>query len=290
MDPSEYRPPSTVGMSKRKAEDACVVRSTALSTTETNGASRAFGLRRSRCRTSYRVHSQVQDDSSSDSDTVSDFRSDLKPSPPSIFIDARGVTIVDDGDKILCQLAGRSGENRILDLVSEQGGGGLTCLKFPHGPVASGSKKETVRFLLQLGAIDETIFSLIPRCLVDIAGAVTHGRVRPLNMKRLLQLQLHVFMFDDVRGFQVRLACVSDIIGLSHSRGGLAFLSACQTAMGDEGHTDEAIHIAVGMLFAGYGGVIAQGWIIRLLHEAVECLRESGEASFASPTLHRTYI
>ncbi|KAF8431415.1 CHAT domain-containing protein [Boletus edulis BED1] len=49
---------------------------------------------------------------------------------------------------------------------------------------------------------------------------------------------------------------ISDIIGLSRSRGGLAFLSACQTAMGDEGLTDEAIHIAAGMLFAGYGGVI----------------------------------
>ncbi|KAF8443803.1 CHAT domain-containing protein [Boletus edulis BED1] len=101
---------------------------------------------------------------------------------------------------------------------------------------------------------------------------------------------------------------VSDIIGLSRSRGGLAFLSACQTAMGDEGLTDEAIHIAAGMLFAGYGGVIGTMWSIsdkhapvvarrvyeylfqngtrpdyrdaaRALHEAVGRLRESGEAS-----------
>ncbi|KAF8133237.1 TPR-like protein [Boletus edulis] len=55
---------------------------------------------------------------------------------------------------------------------------------------------------------------------------------------------------------------ISDIIGLSRSRGGLAFLSACQTAMGDEGLTDEAIHIAAGMLFAGYGGVIGTMWSI----------------------------
>ncbi|KAF8125430.1 CHAT domain-containing protein [Boletus edulis] len=110
---------------------------------------------------------------------------------------------------------------------------------------------------------------------------------------------------------------ISDIIGLSRSRGGLAFLSACQTAMGDEGLTDEAIHIAAGMLFAGYGGVIGTMWSIsdklapvvargvyeylfrngtrpdhreaaRALHEAVGRLRESGEASFATwlPFIH----
>ena len=53
-----------------------------------------------------------------------------------------------------------------------------------------------------------------------------------------------------------------DIIALSRPRGGLAFLSACQTAMGDERLTDEAIHIAAGMLFAGYGGVIGTMWSI----------------------------
>ncbi|KAF8444075.1 CHAT domain-containing protein [Boletus edulis BED1] len=110
---------------------------------------------------------------------------------------------------------------------------------------------------------------------------------------------------------------ISDIIGLSHSRGGLAFLSACQTAMGDEGLSDEAIHIAAGMLFSGYGGVIGTMWSIsdwhapvvakevyeylfrngtkpdhrdaaRALHEAVGRLRESGEASFATwlPFIH----
>ncbi|KAF8443866.1 hypothetical protein L210DRAFT_3643456 [Boletus edulis BED1] len=55
---------------------------------------------------------------------------------------------------------------------------------------------------------------------------------------------------------------ISDIIGLSRSRGGLAFLSACQTATGDEGLSDEAIHITAGMLFAGYGGVIGTMWSI----------------------------
>ncbi|KAF8547551.1 hypothetical protein OG21DRAFT_906517 [Imleria badia] len=102
---------------------------------------------------------------------------------------------------------------------------------------------------------------------------------------------------------------VSDIIALSRPRGGLAFLSACETATGDEGLSDEAIHIAAGMLFAGYGGVIGTMWSIsdelaphvawdvyaqlfrsgtrpdyreaaRALHEAVGHLRERGNVPF----------
>ena len=110
---------------------------------------------------------------------------------------------------------------------------------------------------------------------------------------------------------------ISDIIALSRPRGGLAFLSACQTAMGDEGLSDEAIHIAAGMLFAGYGGVIGTMWSIsdklapgvardvyeqlfrngtrpdyreaaRALHGAVGRLRDSGKASFVTwlPFIH----
>ncbi|CAE6460116.1 unnamed protein product, partial [Rhizoctonia solani] len=43
---------------------------------------------------------------------------------------------------------------------------------------------------------------------------------------------------------------------------GLAFLSACQTAAGDEKLPDEAIHLASGMLMAGYPSVIATMWSV----------------------------
>ncbi|KAJ1299439.1 hypothetical protein OPQ81_002687 [Rhizoctonia solani] len=43
---------------------------------------------------------------------------------------------------------------------------------------------------------------------------------------------------------------------------GLAFLSACQTAKGDEKLPDEAIHLASGMLTAGYTSVIATMWSV----------------------------
>ncbi|CAE6479724.1 hypothetical protein ACGC1H_002425 [Rhizoctonia solani] len=43
---------------------------------------------------------------------------------------------------------------------------------------------------------------------------------------------------------------------------GLAFLSACQTATGDERLPDEAIHLASGLLMAGYPSVIATMWSV----------------------------
>ncbi|CAE6496907.1 unnamed protein product, partial [Rhizoctonia solani] len=43
---------------------------------------------------------------------------------------------------------------------------------------------------------------------------------------------------------------------------GLAFLSACQTATGDENLPDEAVHLASGMLMAGYASVIATMWSV----------------------------
>jgi CHAT domain-containing protein len=52
------------------------------------------------------------------------------------------------------------------------------------------------------------------------------------------------------------------IIGLSLPHANLAFLSACQTATGDKELRDESIHLAAGMLLAGYRGVIATMWSI----------------------------
>ena len=42
-----------------------------------------------------------------------------------------------------------------------------------------------------------------------------------------------------------------------------AFLSACQTATGNDKLAEEAVHLAAGMMLAGYRGVIATMWAIR---------------------------
>ncbi|KAJ7910863.1 CHAT domain-containing protein [Mycena leptocephala] len=56
---------------------------------------------------------------------------------------------------------------------------------------------------------------------------------------------------------------LSSIIQLSLPHADLAFLSACQTATGSKNLEDESVHLAAGMLLAGYRGVIGTMWSIR---------------------------
>ncbi|KAJ3518447.1 hypothetical protein NMY22_g13675 [Coprinellus aureogranulatus] len=80
----------------------------------------------------------------------------------------------------------------------------------------------------------------------------------------------------------------------------LAFLSACQTSTGDEKLSDEAVHLAAGMLAAGYRRVVATMWAIGdrhapdIAHDFYEYLwsnREEGagegfDASLSAHALH----
>jgi CHAT domain-containing protein len=97
---------------------------------------------------------------------------------------------------------------------------------------------------------------------------------------------------------------LSEIVNQSFANSELVFLSACQTATGDRKISEEAVHLAAGMLLAGYRSVVATMWSIpdqttpqivkrfyeqmldgaspdctqaaKSLHEAVRHLRESG--------------
>jgi CHAT domain-containing protein len=97
---------------------------------------------------------------------------------------------------------------------------------------------------------------------------------------------------------------LSEIVKMSLPKADFAFLSACETAMGDEKVAEESVHLAAGMFLSGCRGVIATTWSIRdddapkiaedvysrifkdgkpnrkeaayALHEAVKRLRESG--------------
>lgn len=53
---------------------------------------------------------------------------------------------------------------------------------------------------------------------------------------------------------------VSQIMQEHMPNASLAFLSACETAMGDENLPDEAIHLGATLLFTGFRGVIATMW------------------------------
>jgi CHAT domain-containing protein len=56
---------------------------------------------------------------------------------------------------------------------------------------------------------------------------------------------------------------LEEIIKLDLPNAEFAFLSACQTTTGDEQLSEEAVHIAGGILLAGYRGVVATMWSIR---------------------------
>jgi len=108
---------------------------------------------------------------------------------------------------------------------------------------------------------------------------------------------------------------LSEIVMHPLPRADFAFLSACQTAMGDERIADESVHLAAGMFMAGYRSVIATMWSIKdkdapqvaedvyqrilqngrpnrkdaayALHDAVKRLRESGAGFMAwVPFIH----
>ncbi|KDR81163.1 hypothetical protein GALMADRAFT_136203 [Galerina marginata CBS 339.88] len=59
---------------------------------------------------------------------------------------------------------------------------------------------------------------------------------------------------------------ISSIIKQNFIGADLAFLSACQTSTGEETLSEEAVHLAAGMLAAGYRGVIATMWSIKDLY------------------------
>ena len=59
---------------------------------------------------------------------------------------------------------------------------------------------------------------------------------------------------------------LSDIIKIQNVQADLAFLSACHTSSGDEELPEEAVHLAGGMLAAGYQGVVATMWTINDNH------------------------
>ena len=152
------------------------------------------------------------------------------------------------------------------------------------------------------GTVEDVLSKMTETDWVHFACHGTQDRTNPFDSGFLL-----------AHGRRLKLP---DIARVSRPHGGLAFLSACHTATGDEQLSEEAIHIAAGILLAGYRGAIATMWSImdndapkvteevyknllgdgkvpdsrhaaEALHHAIEQLRDSG-VSFLSwvPFIH----
>jgi len=70
---------------------------------------------------------------------------------------------------------------------------------------------------------------------------------------------------------------LSEIIKRSLPHSDFAFLSACQTSTGDENLPEEVVHLAAGMLTAGYRSVVGTMWSVFDSHgpDLAECFYES---------------
>jgi hypothetical protein len=53
---------------------------------------------------------------------------------------------------------------------------------------------------------------------------------------------------------------IQELMKLEMKHASLAFLSACQTAKGDQRQPDQAVHLAASLLFCGFKSVIATMW------------------------------
>ncbi|KAJ3507320.1 hypothetical protein NLJ89_g6370 [Agrocybe chaxingu] len=114
-------------------------------------------------------------------------------------------------------------------------------------------------------------------CVKDEAATI--GKVRDeMANHDSIHLACHGFQ-DTAKPLQTGFAMrdgwleLSDIIRIQNTHADLAFLSACQTSTGDEELSEEAVHLAGGMLAAGYRGVVATMWAINDGH-AIEIAKD----------------
>jgi CHAT domain-containing protein len=95
------------------------------------------------------------------------------------------------------------------------------------------------------GSVEDTL-SYLP--VVSMAHFACHGQQHPAN-----PLESALLLQDGPLK-------ISQIMQKPMPNASLAFLSACETAMGDKNLPDEVIHLGASLLFAGFRGVVATMW------------------------------
>jgi len=133
----------------------------------------------------------------------------------------------------------------------------------PHAAGYS-SLPSTYRELLRIESRvpEECLVKLgIPGALATVENVLSH-----LSTISIVHLACHGVQ-DTKNPFESMLILgdderlkISRIMEQPMPNASLAFLSACETAMGDEDLPDEAIHLAASLLFAGFRGVVATMW------------------------------
>jgi len=123
--------------------------------------------------------------------------------------------------------------------------------------------------------VDAVKTILEPTMLIDLfrpldvtpgaaAGTTARSVLESVSEANMLHLAFHGYQD---RGYALQsgfvmdeMLSVSQLLSLNLSRAFFAFLSACETAKGDEKQPDQAIHLAATMLFVGFRSVIGTMW------------------------------
>jgi CHAT domain-containing protein len=138
--------------------------------------------------------------------------------------------------------------------------------------IASNSTKtDGLPLLWSLRSEVECIADLAKNAQVTVdmqnsSGAVTASRViAALPSSHLVHIACHgiqntaeplksSFCLSD------RALAVTELMNLNLKNAFLAFLSACETAKGDQDQPDQSVHLAATMLFIGFRSVVASMW------------------------------
>ena len=142
-------------------------------------------------------------------------------------------------------------------LVSQPDTPGLQTIPFTSAEVQKTREqleKRGIRSLLYTGSeatVDVVLESLESFSWVHLACHASQ------EIKNPLESAIH--LYD-------RPLTLSEIMKKKLPNAGLAFMSACQTSSGDEKLPEEAVHLAAGMLGAGYRSVVATMWSISDVH------------------------
>jgi CHAT domain-containing protein len=114
------------------------------------------------------------------------------------------------------------------------------CFKSAHAQVLNCESLQTLR---------EDMLSLLQDTRAHVLHLACHAiqDAEPLNS---------AIMLHDGK------LTIEDIMRLSLPQATLAYLSACQTAKGDQNAPDQAVHIAASMLFCGFRSIIGTLWCV----------------------------
>ncbi|KAG1738395.1 CHAT domain-containing protein [Suillus paluster] len=126
----------------------------------------------------------------------------------------------------------------------------------------------------ELGAVGvelELVKSLVPPSMsyseVSEDEGTVSGAIQALQSNSWVHLACHgkqdlVQPFDSSFALRDKPLRLLDIIQAELENPEFAFLSACHTAVGDKNTPDEVIHLAAGMQFSGFRGVIGTMWAV----------------------------